>query len=116
MIDMAQKQVSFVVDHVLQKGMSEIDIIIERLLPYASIFYIHTQTAHPIDRYKLRIRQSTVPNVMKHRFELLKRAAHHENNLPNTNDPLNIGLPTIVVNTDKSYFRRHEEIRDLVYL
>jgi hypothetical protein len=99
---MAQKQLSFVVDHVLQKGSSETTII-DQLSPHANIFYIHTQTAHPIERYIARIEQSDVPNIVERRQLLLERAEHHRSNLINTEHQLDLGVPALTINTDDGY-------------
>lgn len=100
--DMSQKGISYVTDHVLQKGLSE-DHIIDKLRPYATIVYVHTQTADPIGRYITRTEESTIPSIVERREGLLELAEHHRANLEKTYEPLELGVPTIVVNTDDGY-------------
>jgi predicted kinase len=113
MIDMSRKGVSFVVDHVLQKGISEADII-ERLLPYAAIVNIHTVCTNPIERYVARVKNSDVPSVVERRQHLLKLAASHEDKLIKTMEPLELGLPRLVVNTDDGYRPALDETIDFI--
>jgi Cdc6-like AAA superfamily ATPase len=101
-IDMTQKGISLVVDQVLQKGVSEADII-ERLLPYAAIVNVHTVCANPIERYVTRIGSSDLPSIVQRREHLLGLVASHEDNLTKTVDPLELGLPCLVVTTDNGY-------------
>lgn len=108
-IDMAQKGVSVIVDHVLQKGISEVDII-DKLRPYATIISVHTVTKDPIGRYVDRVNSSNLPSVVQRRDHLLHLAAKHTENLEITNQPLDLGVPTIVINTDDSYSPSLDEI------
>ncbi|HEX6258637.1 MAG TPA: AAA family ATPase [Candidatus Saccharimonadales bacterium] len=102
MIGLAQNSVSFVADQVLQKGVSEATII-DRLRPYAQIINIHTVCSDPIARYMQRVQSSEVPSVIARREQLLERAAYHKGNLDKTSQPLDLGVPTLVVNTDEGY-------------
>lgn len=102
MIDMTQKGISLVADHVLQKGLSERGII-DRLRPYATIIYVHTEAADPIGRYTNRVMTSELPSVIERREHLLALAGPHQENLANTSTPLDLGVPTIVVRTDDGY-------------
>ena len=102
MIDMAKRGVSFVVDQVLQKGISEADII-DRLRPYATIINIHTECTAPIDRYTKRVAASNLPSVVRRRTHLLALAASHQANLAKTDQPLGLGVPLLSVNTDDGY-------------
>jgi cytidylate kinase len=102
MIAMAKRHISFVVDHVLQKGMAETSII-DKLRPYATIMYIHTKATDPIRRYTDRVQNSELPSIIERRAYLLERAAVHRENLEATNEPLALEVPTLVVNTDKGY-------------
>lgn len=102
MIEMSQKGISFVADHVLQKGMSEMDII-DQLRPYANIVNVHTTCSNPIERYKDRVTRSDVPDIVERREYLLERAAYHERNLGNTDQPLELNLPFLIVDTDDGY-------------
>lgn len=106
---MSKSGISLVTDHVLQKGISE-ESIMEKLRPHATIIYVHTQATHPIERYIARTEQSTIPSVVERREGLLELAEYHRNNLDKTNDPLELGLPTIVVNTDDGYEPAFEEV------
>jgi len=109
MIDVAKKGVSFVVDQVLQKGISEVDII-DRLRAHAVIVNVHTECANPIERYVRRVENSELPSVVKRRDHLLGLATPHQKNLALTNDALDLGLAQIVVNTDDGYKPHLEEI------
>lgn len=102
MIDMAKKGISFVADNVLQKGISEANII-DKLRPHATIVYVHTKATNPIRRYIERIKGSELPSIIERRDQLLERAAVHEDNLTRTNEPLALDVPTIVVHTDDGY-------------
>lgn len=102
MIDMSQKGISFVVDQVLQKGVSEVTII-DKLRLYANTVNIHTVCANPIDRYIDRVKTSDLPSIVQRREYLLERAVFHKENLGRTNQPLELGLPLLVVNTDNGY-------------
>ncbi|QQG50458.1 MAG: AAA family ATPase [Candidatus Saccharibacteria bacterium] len=102
MISMAQKQISFVVDHVLQKDMGKADII-DKLVPHARIIYIHVYCADPIARYIHRIESSDLPNIEKRRAALLERAVFHKENLSRTADVLDLSVPTLVVATESGY-------------
>ena len=102
MIDMTQKGISFVVDQVLQKDTSEADII-DQLRPYATIINVHAVCTNPIERYISRIESSNLPSVVQRRQHLLELATQHKNNLPKTVEPLDLGLPCLVVNTDDGY-------------
>lgn len=110
LIDLAKRNLSFIADHVLQKGMSEVGII-GKLKPHAKLIYIHVETANPLERYKSRIEQSVVPSIVERREQLLESLAPHANNLSKTSKPLELGVPTIVVNTDDGY---SPDIDDLV--
>jgi adenylate kinase family enzyme len=109
LIDMTKKGISFVADQVLQKGVSE-ETIIDKLRPHATIVYIHTKASDPIQRYINRTRASKVASVVSRRENLLKRAAYHKVNLDNTNEPLEIGVPVLTVNTDDGYNPPLDEI------
>jgi adenylate kinase family enzyme len=113
MIDMSKKGVSFVVDQVLQKGASEVNII-DKLRPYAHIVNVHTTCSDPIERYKSRILSSDLPNIVERREHLLERASHHKANLEKTNQPLELDLPLIVVNTDDAYDPSLQDISNFI--
>lgn len=102
LVDMAQKEISFVVDHVLQKNIAKTTII-DRLLPYATIIYVHVRSSDPIGRYINRVETSDLPDILRRRDELLERADYHRDNLVNTADTIALDIPTIVVDTDDGY-------------
>lgn len=102
MIAMAQKQISFVVDHVLQKDMGKVDII-DKLVPYATVVYIHVQCTDPIGRYIRRVESSDLPDIKKRRAMLLERAIFHKENLARTATVLDLSAPTLVVDTESGY-------------
>jgi adenylate kinase family enzyme len=102
LIDHAEKGISFVVDHVLQKDIAKTTII-QKLEPVANVIYVHVQTTDPIKRYIERNQNSELPDIIR-RQELLKnRAEHHRNNLVNTAKVIDLGIPTIVVDTNDNY-------------
>lgn len=113
LIELSQKRVSFVVDQVLQKGVSEVNII-DKLRPYATIVNIHTVCTNPIERYKERIKNADSPNIVERCEHLLERAEHHKANLGGTSQPLELGLPVLVVNTDKGYEPSLSEITNFI--
>lgn len=110
---MSKQGVSFVTDHVLQKGVSE-EHIIDKLRPLATVIYVHTQTADPIGRYIERTTNSTIASIAERRSGLLELAKQHQANLDKTNEPLDLGLPTIVVNTDDGYEPSVEKILEFI--
>ncbi len=111
---MAERGESFIVDNVLQQGVSKTDII-DKLSPVANVLYIHTQAEDPIKRYTERIQSSTVQDIAERRDELLARAKHHADNLAKTQTPLDLGLPTLVINTDDDYNPKLESIIEFIY-
>jgi adenylate kinase family enzyme len=113
MIEMSKNGISFVVDQVLQKGISEVDII-DKLRPYAEIINVHTVCDNPIERYKSRIIQADSSNIIERREYLLERAEHHKDNLDRTGQPLELELPLLVVNTNNGYNPNLGEIIEFV--
>ena len=113
MINMAQRGISFIVDQVLQKGVSEADII-DRLRPYATIINIHTMCKNPIDRYVARIEASNLPSIVQRREHLLELATHHKDKLNKTNEPLKLNTPCLAVNTDNGYTPDINEITEFI--
>lgn len=112
-IDIAQRGISIVVDQVLQKGASEAHII-DKLRPHATIINIHTQTSDPIGRYSARIKNSKIPSIIERREHLLSLAAAHKEKLERTNNPLDLGVPSMTVNTDDGYSPAIGEIVDFI--
>ncbi len=105
----AKLGMSFVVDHVLQKDIAK-ETIINKLLPYAHIVYIHTRATDPIARYKTNIEEHDSAEVQERHDFLLSRAEFHSNNLENTVNPIDLALPLLVVDTDSDYDPSLEEI------
>lgn len=102
LIDHAERGISFVVDHVLQKDIAK-GTIIEHLEDVANVIYVHTQSRDPIKRYVERIQKSELPDIIRRRELLLDRATYHRDNLANTAHVIDLGIPTIVINTDNGY-------------
>ena len=113
MINMSQRGISFIVDQVLQKGVSEADII-DRLRPYATIINIHTMCKNPIDRYVARIEASNLPSIVQRREHLLQLAAPHKDNLSKTNEPLKLNIPCLVVDTNDGYIPNLNDITEFI--
>jgi adenylate kinase family enzyme len=111
-IDMAKKDITFVVDHVLQKQLAKATT--DKLQSVANVVYVHVQSSDPIARYVGRVKASTVPDIVRRRDLLLERAEWHKNNLDNTAAPLNLGVPTMVVNTDDGYNPTLDKIIDFI--
>lgn len=109
MIDLAKRGISFTADHVLQKGISETDII-EKLRPHANIIYVHVESKDPLERYVKRVRTSTLPSVVERREHLLGLVPAHTRNLPKTAQPLDLGVPVLTVNTDDGYSPPLEDV------
>jgi len=102
LVDMTKLRISFVVDHVLQKNMSESDVI-EKLRPHAKIVYVHTQADNPIQRFYEREQRRTDKGVVLTPEQLQARRDYHQKNLPNTQYPVDLNVPTIVVETNDGY-------------
>lgn len=102
LVHYAKNDVSFIVDHVLQKDIAQ-STIIDMLRKYANVIYIHVQTDDPIRRYVERIKTSAQPDIIRRRKLLLKRAVHHIGNLQNTANVIDLDIPTLVVDTKNGY-------------
>ena len=102
MINTAKLGISFVVDHVLQKGMAQ-ETIIDKLQEYANVIYIHTQTTDPIGRYRHNIETNESQDVQSRRDYLISRAEFHAGNLENTAHKIDLNVPTLVVDTNDNY-------------
>lgn len=109
LIEMARKNISFVVDHVLQRDMSEQDVI-QRITPYAEIMYIHTHSEDAITRHLERELARHDRGRVLDKQQLVQRSELHHQNLPNTAYPLDLGVPLLEVNTVKDYNPSFEEI------
>ena len=102
LIETARHGVSYVVDHVLQKEIAK-ETIIDKLVEVANVIYIHVEATDPIGRYVDRNATSTIPDIIRRRNILMERAAHHRNNLENTQNVIDLDVPTLLVNTDDGY-------------
>lgn len=105
----AKQGMSIVVDHVLQKNLAK-ETIINNLLPHANVLYIHTQANNPISRYKKNIENHDSAEVQQRRDFLISRAEFHASNLENTINPIDLGVPRLVVDTNDMYNPSLEEI------
>lgn len=109
MINTAKLGVSFVVDHVLQKDIAK-ETIIDKLQEYGNVIYIHVQTSDPIARYKNNIETHESLDVKARRDYLIARAEFHANNLGNTMNKIELGVPTLVVDTNNDYIPNFNDI------
>jgi cytidylate kinase len=111
--DMAKLGISFVVDHVLQKGLSNQDII-QKILPYADVIIIHVKATDPIGRHLRRELARTDRGRISTDQELRERAEYHRSNLENTAAPDDYGLPTLIVDTTEAYDPDFDKIIDFI--
>ena len=102
LLEYAKNDISFIVDHVLQRDIAK-STIVDKLQEYANVVYIHVQADDPIGRYVERIKTSEQPDIIRRRELLLERAGYHTNNLQNTADAIDLGIPTLVVDTNSGY-------------
>lgn len=113
MQDMAQRGVSFVVDHVLQKDRSGQDVI-DKLTPYARVIIIHVWAEDPIERHLERELLRTDKGIALGENGLRERAEFHRSNLENTLEPGDYGVPILAVDATDGYEPAFEEIVGLV--
>jgi gluconate kinase len=102
LVHMATANISFVVDHVLQKGISEEDVI-NKLKPHATVVYIHVKAENAVDRFYDRERMRADRGVVLTREELQERRDFHKANLIRTENPLDLGIPCLEVDTNAGY-------------
>lgn len=102
LVNYAEKGISIVVDHVLQKDIAKSSII-DKLTDVANVIYIHTETKDPIGRFVERNENSQIPDIIRRRQLLRDRVEHHRENLVSTARAIDLGVPTMVVNTDDGY-------------
>jgi len=102
LLNYAKNDISFIVDHVLQRDIAK-STIIDKLQEYANIVYIHVRADDPIGRYVERIRTSKQPDIIRRRELLLERAGHHANNLQNTAHVIDLDVPTLIVDTNNGH-------------
>lgn len=113
LITMAKTHISFVVDHVLQKNMSE-KAIIDKVRPHADIVYIHVRANNPIERFYRRELARTDRGIVLDSKELQLRRDFRQSNLANTIHPLRFEVPTLEVDTTEGYVPRLERILDFI--
>ncbi len=94
--------ISIVVDHVLQKGISEQDIL-DKLSQKARIVIIHTYCDNPIERHLERELSRGDKGKVLNDDELRARAKFHHSNLSNTASPISTELPLLEVDTNNGY-------------
>ncbi|MBP6038044.1 MAG: AAA family ATPase [Candidatus Saccharimonas sp.] len=109
MIEMARLGMSFVVDHVLQKDVSKVDVI-DKLLPHARIIFVHTMAADPIKRHLERELGRNDKGKVLDDDGLKKRADFHASNLSQTIEPSDFEKPVIIVDTNDGYKPALDEV------
>jgi len=109
LVVLAKSGISSVVDHVLQRNMSEEDII-AKIKPYAKIVYIHTKAKDPIDRFYKREVSRNDRGLVLDESALDARRVFHKDNLSATNEPLDLGLPVLEVDTTDGYTPTFSEV------
>jgi cytidylate kinase len=113
MIDMANRNISFVVDHVLYSDRAK-ETIIDKLRGVATVINIHTVAKDPIQRYVDRISQSELPDIIRRKDVLIERAGHHKKNLDKSAHKIDLNVPSLEVNTDDGYEPAFSEIVDFI--
>ena len=109
LVDMAKKNISFVVDQVLQRNVSENDII-AKLKPYAQLVYLHLWADNSVERHFDREVSRKDRGIVLTAEELVARQDYHIKNLPNTESPLEIDVPRLEINTRDNYKPELSEI------
>ena len=109
MSEIAQKNVSFVFDGALHKNNAK-EKIVEKLQTVANVINVHVVTADPIQRYTDRVMKSQTPDIIRRREVLLDRASYHRDHLDEYAQPLDLGIPQLVVNTDDGHTPPIEEV------
>ena len=100
--NMAKMNISFVVDHVLQRNLSEGDIV-EKIKPHAQLVYVHVFADNAIERFYQRELSRTDRGVVLTEEQLASRRDFHQKNLLNTQEPLELGVPWIAVEANDDY-------------
>ena len=109
MLSFVELGISFVVDHVLQKGLSE-QHILDKITPKANVIIIHTYCENPIDRHLKRELSREDKGIVLSREARKDRAVYHVANLINTADPIVTDLPLLTVDTNNGYEPEIEKI------
>jgi gluconate kinase len=113
LVEMAKSQISFVVDHVLQHNMSEADIL-DKLIPYARLVYIHLHAKDAIERHLQRELARKDRGVIMNPDQLMERSEFHRENLKNTSTPLTVALPMLEVEASSGYLPSFENILSFI--
>jgi len=113
MVAMAKLDMSFVVDQVLQKDISKIDII-DKLTPWAQIVYIHTVATRSVDRHLARELARHNKGITLDDAGMRKRAEFHASNLAQTEHPADYENPVLIVHTDDGYEPSLEKIVEFI--
>lgn len=113
MVETAKLGITFVVDHVLMKDNAR-ETIIEKLQGYAHVINIHTQASDPIERFKENIKNHESKEVQGRREFLLSRAEVHGANLSKTMHQIDLGIPTLIVNTDEGYVPNLDSVLEFI--
>lgn len=109
LIEMLKANVSIVADQVLQKDMSEDDIL-AKVSPYCYLVNVHVICDDPISRHLEReLVRDDRGKVLDER-ELRERAEFHALNLQRTINPLNLDAPQMVVRTNDGYDPKFDAI------
>ena len=109
LVEMAQKGISFVVDQVLQRNMSEHDII-HVLMPHARLVYVHVYADNPIERHLKRELARHDSGMSLSEEQLIERSEYHRNNMSQTQYPLAIDVPLLEVDATQDYRPLFEQI------
>ncbi len=113
LLHLASAGVSYVVEQVLQKGISELSVI-EPLKKVATVIYVHTMAEVAVDRQLARELARTDRGKVLNDDELRAMADYHKNNLWRTEQALDLDIPTIIVHTDDGYEPDLEHILDSI--
>lgn len=105
--------ISFVVDQVLLRGVSE-EQIIAQISDIAQIIYIHLETEDPIKRHLSREQSRSDDGKVLSPDDLIKRAQYHEGNLKISQNALDLHVPTLIVKTDNGYDPGFEQIVEFI--
>lgn len=113
LVVMAQKNISFVADSVLYADTSLQDIV-EPLKEAAKVINIHLVAESSIERFYAREQARADNGVYLTHEQLQERAVFHKQNLPNTQSPLALGVPQLIVNTNNDYDPDFQAIIDFI--
>lgn len=109
LVSMLKMNISFVVDHVLQQGLSEKDIL-DKIAPFATVLYVHLHAKNSIERHLDRELKRSDKGVQLSSDELADRAKYHRDNSLRTENQLEVSFTTITVDTTDGYNPSFENI------